>query len=137
MMLVLWGAALAGSPAYDLLKQRDAVSCAELGEATPALRDELLALTAPERLPAAVPMRAAGCLAERFPDDPEVQAAFRAWPADPARPGQVLLLLARVDTLPEPVAAALVRGALVAPNDRVRRKAEAVRTAVPGVEPAP
>lgn len=133
-MLVLLASALA-APAYDLLKQRDAVSCADLGEATPALRDELLALTAPELLPASVPMRAVQCLAERFADDSAVQAAFAAWPADAARPGQVLLLLSRVESLPPAVATPLVRAALVAPHERVRAKAERVRAAHPTLAP--
>lgn len=127
-MLLFFAHALA-SPAYDLLKLRDPVACAALGEATPALRDELLTLSAPETLPSSVPMRAADCLAERFGEDAVVQAAFTAWTMDPARPGQVLLLLGRVETLPEPLAVALLRGALVSPSGRLTEKARAIAAA--------
>ncbi|GDX81483.1 hypothetical protein LBMAG42_32940 [Deltaproteobacteria bacterium] len=124
-MLFLFSHAFA-APAFDLLKLRDPVPCAALGEATPVLRDELLLLTAPDILPSSVPMRAADCLAERFAEDPAVQAAFTAWTLDPARPGQVLLLLGRADTLPEPMALALVRGSLASPSARVSEKARSV-----------
>jgi len=128
MVVFLLGSAFA-SPAYDILKLRDAPSCASLGEATPALRDELLALTAPDVLPAAVPMRATLCLAERFPTDPVVEAAFVAWAGDSARPGEVLEVLNHEAQLREPTAALLVQAALAAPNARVRARAALVAEA--------
>lgn len=124
------------SPAYDQLKLRDPVPCSGLGEATPALRDELLALASPATLPSVVPMRAADCLADRFGEDPAVQAAFLAWMTDPERPGQALLVLGRADTLPEPLVVGLLAGALQSPSVRVKERAQAVAIARAGV-PAP
>lgn len=138
-MIVLLAHALAAPAlvpsAIDLLKLRDPVPCSALGEATPALRDELLSLSAPDLLPASVPMRAADCLAERFADDSGVQAAFTSWTADPARPGQVLLLLGRVDTLPEPLVLALLGGSLASPSARLSEKARSIAesSAVPAI----
>ncbi len=128
------------SPAYDQLKLRDPVPCSGLGEATPALRDELLALASPAILPSVVPMRAADCLAHLFAADLNVQAAFLTWMTDPGRAGQALLILGRADTLPEPVLVGLLAGARQSSSVRVKERAEAMvaaRAAVPVPAPAP
>ncbi len=132
MILIAASLALAG-PAYDLLKVRDAVGCDALGEATPALRDELLLLAAPDVLPSAVPMRAALCLAQRFGDDASVRSTVVDWTADPAHRGQVLLLLGNTDGLRDPLASELVAAALLAGDERVRARARRVteQTSVP------
>lgn len=130
-MLLLLSSVAFAEPALDRLKSRDAVDCASLGEATPALRDELLALTDPALLPATVPMRATACLVERFAADGVVQAAFTAWLQDPTRPGEVLVVLGHEAALPEAFAAELVRGALAAPNARVAAKARSVAARSP------
>ncbi len=132
MILVAVSLALAG-PAYDLLKVRDAVGCDALGEAVPALRDELLSLAAPEVLPSAVPMRAALCLAQRFGDDPSVRAILIGWTQEPAHVGQVMLLLANAEGLRDPLAAELVAAALHSNDQRLRARAKRVtlQTSVP------
>ena len=122
-MLMLFSLATAG-PAFDLLKLRDDVSCETLGAATPALRDELIVLTAPDQLPSAVPMRAVGCLAELYAEDTLVQAAFLSWIADPSRAGEALLLLGRAERLPVSLQTHLITTGLHAQSDRVRARAE-------------
>ena len=141
-MMLLWAAVAAASPVADQLRARDGVECVALGEASAALRDELLALAAPATLPASVPMRAAQCLAERFGDDAAVITELSRWADDPARPGQVLLLLARAETLPEPVAVAVVGAALRSPHTRVSARAGqlvavSARPALRALAPAP
>ncbi|MSQ00422.1 MAG: hypothetical protein EXR71_00845 [Myxococcales bacterium] len=134
MILFAVSLALAG-PVYDLLKLRDGVGCDALGEATPALRDELLAAAAPDVLPASVPQRAALCLAQRFPADASVRTTLVGWTDDPARVGQVLLLLANTEGLRDPLATELVTAALLAPDERVRARAHRATVHPYGVVP--
>ena len=113
----------AASDVQTALSARDGVSCMALGEHTDALRDELLALSQPEVMPPAVPVRAATCLAERFGTDPLVQDVIVGWSSDESRQGLALAALLRVDLLGEPGAARLVQAALLSPLPRVAQKA--------------
>ncbi len=132
-MIFLLSLALA-SPVSTALSARDGVSCATLGEHSDALRDELMALSQPDVLPPAVPVRAATCLAERFGTDPRVQDAMLSWVSDESRQGLALAALMRVDLLGEPGAVRMVQAALSSPLPRVAQKATEM---VPGsVHPA-
>ncbi|MBM4367222.1 MAG: hypothetical protein FJ102_13510 [Deltaproteobacteria bacterium] len=122
------------SPVSDALAARDGVDCMSLGDPSPALRDELLALTDPAILPPSVPMRAASCLAERFGTESVVQDAIVAWSTDSERQGLAMAALLRVDLLGEPGAVRVIQAALASPLPRVATKA---REMVPGsVHPA-
>lgn len=110
--ILAFSAFAADGPAYRALRSRDGVSCADLGEATPALRDELLALTDPAVLPSSVPMRAAGCLVSRFGADPVVAEAVLPWMTDPSRRGLALVVAGGVDSFPEPVAVRIAEAGL-------------------------
>lgn len=140
-MTLLVALALA-TPTSTLLAARDGVSCLDLGEPTGALRDELMALAQPDVMPPAVPVRAAGCLAERFGTDPVVQDAVVAWTADESRQGLALAALLRVDLLGEPGAVRAVQAALASPLPRVSQKARdmapgSVHPSVRALVPAP
>lgn len=121
-MIILFSLALA-TPVSDALAARDGMDCMSLGEPSAALRDELLALTDPSILPAAVPMRAASCLAERFGTESVVQDAIVAWSIDSERQGLAMAALMRVDLLGEPGAVRVVQAALASPLPRVATKA--------------
>jgi hypothetical protein len=98
-MFFLLSMAMAGDLRHTL-SQRDGVSCSELGEATPELREGLLALTGVEEQPPSLPMAATSCLIERFPADPIVMATLQGWMGQKERAGQALMvvsLLGRVD----------------------------------------
>lgn len=118
--MIAWIAAAAASPVHDLLRQTDAMSCADLGEATSALRDELLSLTTPG--PSVVPVRAARCLVARFPADPLVLGAVLPWMTDPERAGLALAVLGQADLLDERDAVRLATAALSVadPTQRAR-----------------
>lgn len=72
------------------LSSRHGIDCAALGDATPALRDDLVALTDRSLKPSSVPVRAASCLVQRFSSDPSVRAAVLGWIADPGSEGLAL-----------------------------------------------
>jgi hypothetical protein len=114
------------SPVSDALAARDGGSCAALGEATPALRDELVALTDPATLPPTVPVRAASCLVERFGTEPSVQELVAGWTVDAERQGLAMAALLVVDQLGEPGAMRVVQAALASPLARVSQKAREV-----------
>ena len=121
-MIILLSLAVA-SPVSETLAARDGMDCMSLGEPTAALREELLALTDPAILPAAVPMRAASCLAERFGTESAVQDAIIAWSVDSERQGLAMAALMRVDLLGEPGAVRVVQVAMASPLPRVATKA--------------
>ncbi len=138
-MLLVLSFAFAG-PAYELLRLRDPVTCLDLGAATPALREELAALTEPAVLPSSVQVRASVCLTERFADDPVVHAQFGKWMLDSERAGLALVVLQRAEALPRAVALDLARQALTSGNHRVVAYSQAffVRSGEPVVaEPPP
>lgn len=127
--------AAATSATYARLRVRDGVSCASLGEATPALRDDLLALAAPGVEPPAVPIRAAQCLVALFPTDPAFADAATAWMKDPERAGLALVVAGGVDALPEPTAVRLAEASRTMPDEAARgriarRLARSARPAV-------
>lgn len=140
-MLLFTALALA-SPSAPTLAQRDYTGCAALGEPTAELRAELLTLTAPETMPPATPMRAAGCLAELFGGDTEVVDRFVAWQADPAVQGLAMMVLGSVERMPEASAVRVLQAGLDSPQPRVLRKAETMRAAsgrpaLSALQPAP
>lgn len=121
--MLFFVALAAAAPAYELLRQRDPVTCADLGEATVALRDELLGLARPDTLPATVQVRAAACLAERFGADPVAQGQFATWMGGADSGGFALMVLSRVEHMPPAVATDLVARGALSPNRRVRARA--------------
>lgn len=133
MMLLSFALASAG-PAYELLRLRDPVTCADLGEATPSLRDELIGLTDPEIRPALVHIRAVNCLAERFATDPVAQGRFAGWMASDDTAGLALAVLHRAADMAPEVARDLVGRAALSPNARVRATAKQLALTLP--EPA-
>lgn len=102
---------------FELLRLRDAPGCANLGAAGEAQRDALLALTATES-PPYVPLRAADCLVAAYAADPVAQGAMRGWMTDPEAAGLAMLVVTRLDALPEPLAVELARAALTTPDAR-------------------
>lgn len=133
MMLLSFALASAG-PAYELLRQRDPVTCGDLGEATPGLRDELIGLTDPEIRPVLVHIRAANCLSERFSADPVVQGRFAGWMTSSETAGLALAVLHRAGDMAPEVARDLVGRAALSPNARVRATAMQLALTLP--EPA-
>jgi hypothetical protein len=125
----------AAGPAYDQLRSRDPVTCDDLGARSDALRDELVALTAPDVQPSLVQVRAANCLAERFGDDDTAQAAFSRWVGDPQYAGLALAVLRRADRLPPAFATALATQAVAAPHPRVAAAGQALLAEVPAASP--
>ncbi len=121
--MLLFVTLASAAPAYELLRQRDPVTCADLGEATVGLRDELLGLARPDTLPALVSVRAAACLAERFGADPVAHGQFATWMSGADSGGFALMVLSRVEHLPPPVVAALLARGALSPNRRVRARA--------------
>ena len=145
--MLLWISLAAAGPAYDLLRLRDPVGCADLGPATTTLREELVALTDAAVRPSLVQVRAASCLGERFATDAAAQALFAGWMTDPESAGLALAVLHHAADLPPPLAQSLAERALASPNRRVAafgQQALAVPTsdtadapASTAVEPAP
>ena len=137
--LVLAGAPDVSGPVYAQLNARDGVECSALGLATPDLKSQLFALTDPAILPAAVPIRAAGCLISLFPAEPDVETAVTAWMSDPERQGFGLVALSRLDAFPEPAALRIVTAARLSAIARVAASAETVRATsiYPSVRAAP
>lgn len=113
---------------YDQLKVRDSAECSALGVASTELKAALVVLTDPALLPAAVPVRAAGCLVSMFPADVEVETAIMAWIGDPERQGLALVALARTDALPEAAAVRIVTAGRQSAVTRVATAANALRT---------
>lgn len=101
----------------ELLRLRDAPGCANLGAAGEAQRDALVALTAVES-PPYVPLRAADCLVAGYAADPVAQGAMRGWMTDPEAAGLAMLVVTRLDALPEPLAVELARAALTTADSR-------------------
>jgi hypothetical protein len=91
----------------------------------------LVELAAGDIQPPWVSMRAAACVAARA-DEPEADAAIRAWIADPALPGLALVVAWSMDAMPEAAAAELAP--LVV--GRCDREARFARLARPSLEAA-
>lgn len=134
MMLLSFSLAFA-TPAFELLRLRDPVTCGDLGEATPALRDELIGLTHPDTRPSLVHIRAANCLAERFAADPVAQGRFAEWMSGTETAGLALTVLHRAGDMSPEVARDLVGRAALSPNARVRAHAKQLALTLP--EPSP
>jgi hypothetical protein len=121
-MILTFLAGLANAGAIDTLRSRDAVACSALGDANPALRDELVALTDPATLPPAVPIRAANCLIDLYGADPIALGAVTGWMTDPERHGLALVVLGRLGDLDPLVATELARKALTVPDEGMKTR---------------
>ncbi|MFZ5480665.1 MAG: hypothetical protein ACOZNI_28140 [Myxococcota bacterium] len=117
-MIALIAAAWAG--AYEVLRARDEPGCAALGEVA---REELAGLAEEDVQPPWVPVRAARCLVELYPDA-ETAARVRPWMADPSRAGLALVVVGKLDLLPLAEATELARAALATPDERQRARVQ-------------
>ncbi len=132
-MFFLLSMAVAGDLRH-MLSQRDGVSCRELGEATPELRDGLLALTGPEELPSSVPMGATSCLIERFPADPLVMSTLQGWMGQKERAGQALVVVSMLGQVEASWRVPLALGALSQEDPAWRERMRVRLVKVPGLE---
>ena len=104
------------------LSARDGLACADLGPASPALRDNLLLLASRQDSAPAVPVRAAACLVEQFPADPSVIAAAAQWLQDPATRGLGLIVVQDLSRFAPQDRAALAAVALSTPDPTWQRR---------------
>jgi len=118
----LIAATLAGEPdaLTRALAHREGPRCEVEAWSGPALRDALLARAEHPDAIGAVP--AAGCLVERYADDPVVGARFEAWASDPDRVGLTFVVLSALDRLPAPLADRVADAALATPDPRWRAR---------------
>lgn len=103
------------------LSVRDFEGCASLGAADDTLYTALVAETDPAIVPSTVPMRAAGCLIELYPQKPELATLLQTWIVDPERQGFAMLVAGRIDLLPVETAVKLAEAAKAGP-ERVRTR---------------
>lgn len=86
------GAVDNADPVLRALRMRDGVACADL-PADPDLAAKLHLLAEADVAPAAVPLRAAACLTERFSADPRFLAWVTPWFSDEDRGGLAFAVL--------------------------------------------
>ena len=132
-MFFLLSMAVAGDLRHTL-SQRDGVPCTALGEATPELRDGLLALTGPEELPSSVPMGATSCLVELFPADPLVMSTLQGWMGQRERAGQALVVVSLLGQVDPAWRVPLALGAMSQEDPRWRERMRVRLLRVEGLE---
>ena len=99
---------------YRRLSARDGVaSCEQLQEGDSGLQDGLKSLVSNDIKPSYVPIRAATCLLELYPEDLET---YQAWIQKTDTLGLARLTVSRLETLPITISVSLIEAALKGDN---------------------
>lgn len=93
--------------------------CADLAALTPDPVGDFVWLMDHAKQPPWVGIRAAQCVIDHYAE-PEIDR-LRGWAVDADRKGLVVLLLGRLDTLPEPIAQAVGEAAMAGPHADLAR----------------